>query len=132
MKFYNMNNSPKAVEVEFKTKTAVTGLGFVTIGQRIRGLLSNNVLDLTGVQQVDDYDDNPVEETWQQEKDVAYDETQDFMDKLDLADKSEIVSSRLEENIEEQISSMKSAKSKQKEVSSVESIESETIGGDGE
>lgn len=124
VKFVNVFNKPKAEGVVFEGKTRVTGVGYVTLGQRIRGLLTNNRLDLSGVKTVDDYDDNPKNEEWSTEKDVDYDETQDFLDKIDLADKEASIVSKLEESVETQISDLKAKTktSKEVDVSSVDEL----------
>lgn len=115
MKFFNINNSPVTEEVIFEGKPKATGVGFVSIGTRIRGLLSNNKLDLTGVNVSDDYDVPPNQEDDSvYTKDVNYDETQDFMDKLDVADKVETVSSKLNQSLEEQVSTLKATSEKNK------------------
>lgn len=122
MKFFNINNSPVSEEVIFEGKPKATGVGFVSIGTRIRGLLSNNKLDLTGVNVSDDYDVPPNQEDDSvYTKDVNYDETQDFMDKLDVADKVETVSSKLNQSLEEQVSTLKATSEKNKK-----SVSSET------
>lgn len=122
MKFFNINNSPVSEEVVFEGKPKATGVGFVSIGTRIRGLLSNNKLDLTGVNVSDDYDVSPNQEDDSvYTKDINYDETQDFMDKLDVADKVETVSSKLNQSLEEQVSTIKATSEKNKKSVSSES-----------
>ena len=57
MEFFNINTAPsKTLEVQFEGKPKNTGVGFVSIGTRIRGLLTKNQLDLSGVNITDDYD----------------------------------------------------------------------------
>jgi len=114
MIFCNLYNKPKTKLEISDSKTRVTSVGFVTLGARIRGLLVNNKLDVSGVSQVDDYDDNPKDEDWKSEKDVPYDESQDFMDKIDLVDKTEEVSQRIKDSVEAELQD-KTTKSKVKE-----------------
>lgn len=114
MIFCNLYNKPKTKLETSDSKTRVTSVGFVTLGARIRGLLVNNKLDVSGVNQLDDYDDNPINEDWKSEKDVPYDESQDFMDKLDLVDKAEEVSQRIKDSVEAELQE-KTTKSKVKE-----------------
>lgn len=119
MEFVNINTAEKYVGKKFEEKTRITGVGFVTLGQRIRGLLVNNKLDLSGVNSSDDYDDlNQDNSDWKNEKDFPYDETQDFMDKLDLADKIDTISERIEDNLSEQVAEQ-SAKAKRQNKESV-------------
>lgn len=119
MKFVSFSNLPISREVTFETKSHATGVGFVTLGQRIRGLLTNNKLDLSGVRFNEDYDDDAKDGKWIDDDKLNYDETQEFMDKLDVADKVETISSRLEESIEEQVSNAKAtSKENKKSVSS--------------
>lgn len=114
MIFCNLYNKPKTKLETSDSKTRVTSVGFVTLGARIRGLLVNNQLDVSGIKQVDDYDDNPKDEDWKSEKDVPYDESQDFMDKIDLVDKTEEVSQRIKDSVEAELQDKKT-KSKIKE-----------------
>lgn len=114
MKFYNINTAPKTGEVVFEGKPKQTGVGFVSIGTRIRGLLTKNQLDLSGVNVSDDYDVSPGLDDKEYTKDIPYDETQDFMDKLDAVDKMETISSKLTESLEEQVSSQVEASKKNK------------------
>lgn len=109
MKFYNINNAPKPREIVFEEKPKQTGVGFVSIGTRIRGLLTHNKLDLSGVNVSDDYDIPPDKDDKEYLKDVPYDESQDFMDKLDAVDKIETISSKLNESVEEQVSNQLNA-----------------------
>lgn len=119
MEFVNINTAEKYEGSKFEEKTRITGVGFVTLGQRIRGLLVNNKLDLSGVNSSDDYDDlNQDNSDWKNEKDFPYDETQDFMDKLDLADKIDTISERIEDNLSEQVAEQ-SAKAKRENKESV-------------
>lgn len=121
MKFFNINTAPvETFEKAFEGKPKQTGVGFVSLGTRIRGLLANNKLDLTGVEISDDYDIAPgSDDDKVYEKDVAYDETQDFLDKIDVLEKSSEISSRLSNNVEEQLSEkIKNAKENSKSVSS--------------
>lgn len=119
MEFVNINTAKKYEGTRFEEKTRITGVGFVTLGQRIRGLLVNNKLDLSGVNSSEDYDDLNVEKSdWKDEKDFPYDETQDFMDKLDLADKIDTISERIEDNLSEQVAEQ-SAKAKRENKESV-------------
>lgn len=121
MNFVSFSDLPISREVTFETKTRASSVGFVTIGQRIRGLLCNNKLDLSGVNVSDDYDDNAKDGKWTDDEKLNYDETQDFMDKLDVADKIDNISSRLETNIEEAVSKQKATSTQYKEsVSSTE------------
>lgn len=123
MKFYNINTYPgKTREVVFSSKPKASGVGFVSIGQRIRGLLTNNKLDLSGVNVSDDYDVAPDLDDKEYTKDVPFDETQDYMDKLDVADKIETISSKINENLEEQVSKqVATSKNKKDSVSSTSS-----------
>lgn len=119
MKFFNINTAPKkTLEKEFEGKLKHTGVGFISLGTRIRGLLANNKLDLTGVEISDDYDIAPgSEDDKVYEKDVPYDETQDYMDKIDVLEKSSEISSKLSNNVEEQLSEkIKNAKEKNSSV----------------
>lgn len=124
MKYYNINNYPgKTREVVFSSKPKATGVGFVSIGQRIRGLLTNNKLDLSGVNVSDDYDVPPDLDDKEYTKDINYDETQDYMDKLDVADKIETISSKINSNLEEQVLNKVATSKKNKEsVSSIINI----------
>ena len=123
MNFVSFSNLPISKQVTFDTKTRATAVGFVTIGQRIRGLLCNNKLDLSGVNVSDDYDDDAKDNKWIDDDKLGYDETQDFMDKLDVADKIDNISSRLESNIEEAVSNnIATSKENKKSVSSPESV----------
>lgn len=114
MEFFNINNAPISREVTFETKTKATGVGFVTLGQRIRGLLTNNRLDLSGVNTSDDYDDEAKDGKWSDDDKLKYDDSQDFMDKLDVADAIENVSSRLSESIEETVENNKATSNEEK------------------
>lgn len=119
MKFFNINTYPgKTREVVFSSKPKASGVGFVSIGQRIRGLLTNNKLDLSGVNVSDDYDVPPDLEDKEYTKDVPFDETQDYMDKLDVADKIETISSKVNENLEEQVLKQVATSKNNKSVSS--------------
>lgn len=121
MKFFNINTAPEETfEKAFEEKPKQTGVGFVSLGTRIRGLLANNKLDLTGVEISDDYDIPPGSEDEKvYEKDVSYDETQDYMDKIDVLEKQSEISSKLSKNVEEQLNEkIKNAKKESSSVSS--------------
>lgn len=121
MKFFNINTAPEETfEKAFEGKPKQTGVGFVSLGTRIRGLLANNKLDLSGVDISDDYDIPPGSEDEKvYEKDVSYDETQDYMDKIDVLEKQSEISSKLSKNVEEQLNEkIKNAKKESNSVSS--------------
>lgn len=110
----------------FETKSHATGVGFITLGQRIRGLLTNNKLDLSGVKFSEDYDDEAKDGKWIDDDKLDYDETQEFMDKLDVADKIDTISSKLESSVEEAVSNAKATSKKNKESVSSDTDTSQT------
>lgn len=125
MEFFNVNNHPVSRQVTFETKTRATGVGFVSLGQRIRGLLSNNKLDLSGVNTSDDYDDIAEDGKWKDDDSLKYDESQDFLDKIDASEMIDNISEKVRSNISETMSNKKEAlKNEQK--SSDSSIQDES------
>ena len=117
MNFVSFSDLPISREVTFETKTRATGVGFVTIGQRIRGLLCNNKLDLSGVNVSDDYDDEATDNKWVDDDKLAYGETFSLvsfdvtfcvdiasLDSFDVAFCLDTASSMLFSNLEEMVS----------------------------